>query len=127
MEWNGSNQERGAHVCEPGRQFAARFVVADRGCGRRHGGSGVHSFVELHDGDARPLVSGQHRSLHRCGTSPTREEREVDVEEAGPWNAQGLGANQHAEGHDDGYVERSKLLEHRCDLTRAGRLDDVEP
>ena len=76
---------------QPGRQCPGGLVAADHGGPGGDHRAGVEARVELHQRHPGFLVPRQHGSDDRARPSPSRQEREMDVEKAPAGRVQGLG------------------------------------
>ncbi len=91
---------------QPLQQFTRGVIRAD-GLGEgAEDGAGVQPFFEEERDGPGDVISGDDGALHRCGTAPGGQQREVQVDPAVPGNIQGGARNQAAVGHDGGDIRR---------------------
>ena len=81
-------------------QLRGGFLSSDGCFFAKQYGSGVQTRLHLHDADAGVRIPRQNRAVDRCGATPARQERCVNVQTALFWRIQhGLGQQQPI-GHD---------------------------
>ncbi len=116
-----------AQLGEARAQLPGVFLGADRSLERGEDGTLVEFFVHPHRGHAGFGIPRQDRGLDRGGAPVSRQDREVDVERAEPWDRQNLGGQDLAVGDENDEVG-VELLEPRdllgCSRARRGRDRD---
>ena len=81
-------------------QLRGGFLSSDGSFFAKQYGSGVQTRLHLHDTDAGVRIPRHNRAVDRCGTTPARQKRCVNVQTALFWRIQhGLGQKQPI-GHD---------------------------